>query len=134
MIHMKYGTLDSELQNYAVQVMEILQGNGSPDPHALVASFVNFGLKFELVYPYFFSTMNYYVLKWLYCQQIFPSQERLPFPHAVYQFIRIYFEDGLMQLHELPRNMKCPHGISSPIDDRNVTQEVEHELCKSPAV
>uniref|UniRef100_A0A453S7T8 Clathrin/coatomer adaptor adaptin-like N-terminal domain-containing protein n=1 Tax=Aegilops tauschii subsp. strangulata TaxID=200361 RepID=A0A453S7T8_AEGTS len=35
MIHMKYGTLDSELQNYAVQVMEILQGNGSPDPHAL---------------------------------------------------------------------------------------------------
>jgi hypothetical protein len=36
MIHIKYGTLDSELQNYAVQVMEILQGNGSPDPHALV--------------------------------------------------------------------------------------------------
>ncbi|XP_047080825.1 protein SWEETIE isoform X2 [Lolium rigidum] len=35
MIHMKYGTLDSELQNYAVQVMDILQGNGSPDPHAL---------------------------------------------------------------------------------------------------
>lgn len=54
MIHMKYGTLDSELQNYAVQVMEILQGNGSPDPHALVAPFVNFDLKFELVYQYIF--------------------------------------------------------------------------------
>ncbi|KAF2926976.1 hypothetical protein DAI22_06g168100 [Oryza sativa Japonica Group] len=35
MIHMKYGTPDSELQNYAVQVTEILQGNASPDPHAL---------------------------------------------------------------------------------------------------
>ncbi|XP_039843667.1 protein SWEETIE-like isoform X8 [Panicum virgatum] len=35
MIHMKYGTPDSELQNYAIQVMEILQGNDSPDPHAL---------------------------------------------------------------------------------------------------
>jgi hypothetical protein len=35
MIHTKYGTLDSELQNYAVQAMEILQGNDSPDPHAL---------------------------------------------------------------------------------------------------
>nr|BAD45833.1 hypothetical protein [Oryza sativa Japonica Group] len=38
MIHMKYGTPDSELQNYAVQVTEILQGNASPDPHALVPS------------------------------------------------------------------------------------------------
>ncbi|CAL5053041.1 unnamed protein product [Urochloa decumbens] len=35
MIHMKYGTLDSELQNYAIEAMEILQGNDSPDPHAL---------------------------------------------------------------------------------------------------
>ncbi|KAJ1259294.1 hypothetical protein BS78_10G142900 [Paspalum vaginatum] len=35
MIHMKYGSPDSELQNYAIQVMEILQGNDSPDPHAL---------------------------------------------------------------------------------------------------
>ncbi|CAN6221242.1 unnamed protein product [Urochloa humidicola] len=35
MIHMKYGTPDSELQNYAVKAMEILQGNDSPDPHAL---------------------------------------------------------------------------------------------------
>ncbi|KAL6876470.1 hypothetical protein ACP4OV_013042 [Aristida adscensionis] len=35
MIHMKYGTPDSELQNYAIQVMEILQGSDSPDPHAL---------------------------------------------------------------------------------------------------
>ncbi|XP_021304666.1 HEAT repeat-containing protein 5B isoform X2 [Sorghum bicolor] len=35
MIHMKYGTPDSELQNYAIQAMEILQGNDSPDPHAL---------------------------------------------------------------------------------------------------
>ncbi|XP_006656123.1 protein SWEETIE isoform X2 [Oryza brachyantha] len=35
MIHMKYGTPDSELQNYAVQATEILQGNASPDPHAL---------------------------------------------------------------------------------------------------
>ncbi|KQK18234.1 hypothetical protein BRADI_1g39436v3 [Brachypodium distachyon] len=35
MIHLKYGTPDSELQNYAIQVMEILQENGSPDPHAL---------------------------------------------------------------------------------------------------
>ncbi|KAF8667911.1 hypothetical protein HU200_052539 [Digitaria exilis] len=35
MIHMKYGTPDIELQNYAIQVMEILQGNDSPDPHAL---------------------------------------------------------------------------------------------------
>ncbi|RLM55986.1 HEAT repeat-containing protein 5B isoform X5 [Panicum miliaceum] len=35
MIHMKYGTPDSELQNYAIQVMEILQGNDYPDPHAL---------------------------------------------------------------------------------------------------
>ncbi|TKV98793.1 hypothetical protein SEVIR_9G583700v4 [Setaria viridis] len=35
MMHMKYGTPDSELQNYAIQAMEILQGNYSPDPHAL---------------------------------------------------------------------------------------------------
>ncbi|KAL5651647.1 hypothetical protein ACJX0J_037105, partial [Zea mays] len=35
MIHMKYGTPDSELQNYAIQTMEILQGNDSLDPHAL---------------------------------------------------------------------------------------------------
>ncbi|OEL32096.1 hypothetical protein BAE44_0006885 [Dichanthelium oligosanthes] len=35
MIHMKYGTPDTELQNYAMKVMEILQGNDSPDPHAL---------------------------------------------------------------------------------------------------
>ncbi|XP_062228917.1 protein SWEETIE-like isoform X3 [Phragmites australis] len=35
MIHMKYGTPDSELQNYAIQAMEILQGNDTPDPHAL---------------------------------------------------------------------------------------------------
>ncbi|KAK3132983.1 hypothetical protein QOZ80_6AG0530430 [Eleusine coracana subsp. coracana] len=35
MIHLKYGTADSELQNYAIQAMEILQGNDSPDPHAL---------------------------------------------------------------------------------------------------
>uniref|UniRef100_A0A0D9WQP4 HEAT repeat-containing protein n=1 Tax=Leersia perrieri TaxID=77586 RepID=A0A0D9WQP4_9ORYZ len=35
MIHMKYGTPDNELQNNAVQVTEILQGNASPDPHAL---------------------------------------------------------------------------------------------------
>ncbi|WVZ80108.1 hypothetical protein U9M48_027611 [Paspalum notatum var. saurae] len=35
MIHLKYGSPDSELQNYAIQVMEILQGNDSPDPHAL---------------------------------------------------------------------------------------------------
>ncbi|XP_062179055.1 protein SWEETIE-like isoform X2 [Phragmites australis] len=35
MIHMKYGTPDSELQNYAIQAMEILQGFDSPDPHAL---------------------------------------------------------------------------------------------------
>ena len=41
MIHMKYGTPDSELQNHAIQVMEILQGNDSPDPHALVSSFVD---------------------------------------------------------------------------------------------
>nr|CAB3470555.1 unnamed protein product [Digitaria exilis] len=41
MIHMKYGTPDIELQNYAIQVMEILQGNDSPDPHALVSSFVD---------------------------------------------------------------------------------------------
>jgi len=40
MIHMKYGTPDSELQNYAIQAMEILQGNDSPDPHALVSSSV----------------------------------------------------------------------------------------------
>lgn len=38
MIHMKYGTPDSELQNYAIQTMEILQGNDSLDPHALVSS------------------------------------------------------------------------------------------------
>jgi uncharacterized protein YfeS len=44
MIHMKYGTPDSELQNYAVQVTEILQGNASPDPYALVIHFVCFGL------------------------------------------------------------------------------------------
>ncbi|KAL6603995.1 hypothetical protein ACP70R_044356 [Stipagrostis hirtigluma subsp. patula] len=35
MIHMKYGTPDSELQKYAIQVMEILEGNDYPDPHAL---------------------------------------------------------------------------------------------------
>ncbi|TVU08978.1 hypothetical protein EJB05_42408 [Eragrostis curvula] len=35
MIHLKYGTTDSELQTYAIQAMEILQGNDSPDPHAL---------------------------------------------------------------------------------------------------
>lgn len=38
MIHMKYGTPDGELQNYAIQAMDSLQGNDSPDPHALVSS------------------------------------------------------------------------------------------------
>jgi hypothetical protein len=36
MIHLKYRTSDSDLQNYAIQAMEILQGIESPDPHALV--------------------------------------------------------------------------------------------------
>jgi hypothetical protein len=57
MMHMKYGFPDSELQNYAIQAMEILQGNDSPDPHALVSSFVD--LRFlELVTDILLFSLN----------------------------------------------------------------------------
>ncbi|OAY83386.1 HEAT repeat-containing protein 5A [Ananas comosus] len=52
-IHLKYHFPDGELQNYALQAMEILQGNGSPDPHTLacVLYILRVGVADQMIEP-----------------------------------------------------------------------------------
>lgn len=52
-IRLKYLHPDSELQNFALQIMDMLRADSSVDAQALVSSLINLELQFCFLYSYY---------------------------------------------------------------------------------
>ena len=70
-IRLKYLHPDSELQNFALQIMDMLRADSSVDAQALVSSLINLELQFCFLYSYYVEKVMHLISRWpiLHCSR-----------------------------------------------------------------